>query len=409
MTTKSWRFRPTRSCGVQPCIVLLLTVAASISLASASMNVTAVLDSILRGYDNRVRPDGVAENSAGLQEPDENLPLRILVQIYIESVDGIRESTMDWTATVYLRLFWQDRRLAFHGNRSLALQSKGIERIWLPDIYFLNEKNARVHMVTQPNKLMRVQPNGKVSYSQRITLTVSCNMNLQKFPMDSQDCDIIISTYAYSTEDVLLYVDDHSIQIEPAVTISKFSLTGMEAKQETLEFSLGNFSSVRCYFHFIRQMESYFLTVYIPTLLLVSIAWLSFWIDAKAAPARVALGITTVLTVTTMTAGIQETLPVVTYAKAIDIWLVVCLMFVFFSLLEYGVANFLLIKQANKAAFTASIDDRSKRNRTLEGGPQESSQGQLMTADRMDRYARWLYPIAFLTFSVCYWIIFLTM
>ena len=64
-----------------------------------------------------------------------------------------------------------------------------------------------------------------------------------------------------------------------------------------------------------RRLETYILTVYLPSILLVSIAWLSFWIDAKAAPARVALGITTVLTVTTMTAGIQETLPVVTYAK----------------------------------------------------------------------------------------------
>ena len=84
-------------------------------------------------------------------------------------------------------------------------------------------------------------------------------------------------------------------------------------------FAKGNFSSIQCSFDFVRQMESYFLTVYIPTVLLVSIAWLSFWIDARAAPARVALGITTVLTVTTMTAGIQETLPVVTYAKVCPI------------------------------------------------------------------------------------------
>ena len=62
-------------------------------------------------------------------------------------------------------------------------------------------------------------------------------------------------------------------------------------------------------------MQSYVLTVYVPNLLLVIIAWLSFWIDAEAAPARVALGVTTILTVTTMTTNIQETLPVVTYLK----------------------------------------------------------------------------------------------
>ena len=79
--------------------------------------------------------------------------------------------------------------------------------------------------------------------------------------------------------------------------------------------SLGNFSSCKIILKLERQMVAYLLTVYIPSVLLVVIAWLSFWIDARAAPARVTLGITTVLTVTTMTSGILESLPIVTYAK----------------------------------------------------------------------------------------------
>ncbi|XP_038057958.1 glycine receptor subunit alpha-2-like [Patiria miniata] len=395
----------------KPCIVLLLMGIASIRFTSASVNRTAVLDSILNGYDNRIRPDGVVETAEGSHEPNEDLPLQIRVEVYIESVDSIKESTMDFSVTLYLRLFWQDTRLTFSGNRSLVLGSQGIDKIWVPDIYFLFEKNARVHTVTQPNKLMRVNPNGKVSFSARISLTVACNMQLHKFPMDAQTCSIIMASYAYPMADVVLHVDNHSIGMEPNITISKFTLTGMGVKQGTLIFSLGKFSSVSCYFYFMRQMESYFLTVYIPTVLLVSIAWLSFWIDANAAPARVALGITTVLTVTTMTAGIQETLPVVTYAKAIDIWLVVCLMFVFFALLEYGMANFLLVRQANAARnVPASTDAATKGGQTSEGGPQEPSQPKpSMTADRLDRYARWAYPIAFLIFGGCYWITFLAM
>ena len=52
-----------------------------------------------------------------------------------------------------------------------------------------------------------------------------------------------------------------------------------------------------------------------PSLLLVIISWMSFWIDAHAAPARVSLGITTVMTSTTMTAAMQETFPDATGAK----------------------------------------------------------------------------------------------
>ena len=76
----------------------------------------------------------------------------------------------DFSVTLYLRMFWQDTRLSFEGNRTLSLGSKGMEKIWLPDIYFLYEKNARVHTVTQPNRLMRIQPSGQLSFSERCVL-----------------------------------------------------------------------------------------------------------------------------------------------------------------------------------------------------------------------------------------------
>ena len=69
------------------------------------------------------------------------------------------------------------------------------------------------------------------------------------------------------------------------------------------------------HFTFKRQLQAYILTVFVPSLLLVIISWMSFWIDAHAAPARVSLGITTVMTPTTMTASMQETFPDATGAK----------------------------------------------------------------------------------------------
>ena len=40
----------------------------------------------------------------------------------------------------------------------------------------------------------------------------------------------------------------------------------------------------------------------------------------QAVPARVALGVTTLLTMSTQTASISSTLPPVAYTKAIDVW-----------------------------------------------------------------------------------------
>ena len=50
------------------------------------------------------------------------------------------------------------------------------------------------------------------------------------------------------------------------------------------------------------------------------LSWISFWISISATPARVSLGITTVLTITSQRASMAAALPMVSYVMAIDIW-----------------------------------------------------------------------------------------
>ena len=47
---------------------------------------------------------------------------------------------------------------------------------------------------------------------------------------------------------------------------------------------------------------------------------MSFWLDPNAIPARISLGVTTLLTMSTQTSGINAQLPPVSYTKAIDVW-----------------------------------------------------------------------------------------
>ena len=50
-------------------------------------------------------------------------------------------------------------------------------------------------------------------------------------------------------------------------------------------------------------------------------SWVSFWLNRGAAPARVGLGVTTVLTMTTLMASVNAALPKISYMKSIDIYL----------------------------------------------------------------------------------------
>jgi len=76
-------------------------------------------------------------------------------------------------------------------------------------------------------------------------------------------------------------------------------------------------------------------------MLIVILSWVSFWLNVDASPARVSIGLLTVLTTTTQSTFINASLPRVSYVKAIDVWMSMCLVFVFAALLEYALVNVL--------------------------------------------------------------------
>ncbi|KAL7834267.1 hypothetical protein SRHO_G00285140 [Serrasalmus rhombeus] len=134
----------------------------------------------------------------------------------------------------------------------------------------------------------------------------------------------------------------------------------------------GKFTCIEVKFHLERQMGYYLIQMYIPSLLTVILSWVSFWINMDAAPARVGLGITTVLTMATQSSGSRASLPKVSYVKAIDIWMAVCLLFVFAALLEYAAVNF--VSRQHKEFFRL-------RRRLREEQRQRAASGQLGGAE----------------------------
>ncbi|NXF41680.1 GBRB1 protein, partial [Nyctibius bracteatus] len=117
-------------------------------------------------------------------------------------------------------------------------------------------------------------------------------------------------------------------------------------------------------FRLKRNIGYFILQTYMPSTLITILSWVSFWINYDASAARVALGITTVLTMTTISTHLRETLPKIPYVKAIDIYLMGCFVFVFLALLEYAFVNYIFFgkgpQRQKKAAGRAGRDTGEK-------------------------------------------------
>ena len=57
----------------------------------------------------------------------------------------------------------------------------------------------------------------------------------------------------------------------------------------SLSCNLGVYSCLSVDMVFKRQLSYYIVTIYVPTFMIVCVSWMSFWLDHKSAPARVAL------------------------------------------------------------------------------------------------------------------------
>ncbi|KAK7884317.1 hypothetical protein WMY93_027440 [Mugilogobius chulae] len=344
-------------------------------------------------------------------------PVNVAMAIEVASIDHISEANMEYTMTVFLRQSWHDDRLSYnHTNKTLGLDSRFVDKLWLPDTFIVNAKSAWFHDVTVENKLIRLQPNGVILYSSRITSTVACDMDLTKYPMDEQECMLDLESYGYSSEDIVYHWSESQTHIHGWTS-----------------WSSGRFPRLSLRFQLRRNRGVYIIQSYMPSILLVAMSWVSFWISS----------ITTVLTMTTLMVSARSSLPRASAIKALDVYFWICYVFVFAALIEYAFAHYnadYRLKEKAKVKANKLGSERSDPRRGPErsprsvGGPpnhinnnnsntqqhlqqreddQDEHQDKKccskcackpIDADTIDIYARAVFPFTFALVNVIYWV-----
>ncbi|XP_063928163.1 glutamate-gated chloride channel isoform X5 [Zophobas morio] len=295
-----------------------------------------VLDQILgQGmYDARIRPSGVNGTDG---------PAIVRVNLFVRSIATISDIKMEYSVQLTFREQWLDERLKFNdfGGRLKYLTLTEASRVWMPDLFFSNEKEGHFHNIIMPNVYIRIFPYGSVLYSIRISLTLSCPMNLKLYPLDRQICSLRMASYGWTTDDlVFLWKEGDPVQVVKNLHLPRFTLEKFLTDYCNSKTNTGEYSCLKVDLLFKREFSYYLIQIYIPCCMLVIVSWVSFWLDQGAVPARVSLGVTTLLTMATQTSGINASLPPVSYTKAIDVWTGVCLTFVFGALLEFALVNY---------------------------------------------------------------------
>ncbi|XP_048851402.1 gamma-aminobutyric acid receptor subunit alpha-4 isoform X3 [Brienomyrus brachyistius] len=374
-------------------------------------NITRILDRLLDGYDNRLRP--------GFGGP----VTEVKTDIFVTSFGPVSDVEMEYTMDVFFRQTWIDERLKFDGpTEILRLNNLMVSKIWTPDTFFRNGKRSISHNMTTPNKLFRIMQNGTVLYTMRLTINAECPMRLMNFPMDGHACPLKFGSYAYPISEIVYTWKKGpllSVEVpEESSSLLQYDLIGQTVSSERLKSNTGVYS----------------------------IQVIHFFLERK-------LGITTVLTMTTLSISARHSLPKVSYATAMDWFIAVCFAFVFSALIEFAAVNYFSTLQAKRekrkaaalkvAALEAAVAEAEeevvqpatdggslkKRMNSVARGeapapaehpkptpapvfvqqrPAAPPSNGLSGTSIIDKYARILFPLSFGAFNLVYWIVYLT-
>ena len=146
-----------------------------------------------------------------------------------------------------------------------------------------------------------------------------------------------------------------------------------------------------------RQLPYHLCQTYLPSVIIVTIAWLSMFVSPESIPGlnhqtvhvykknshlvkyqtflgRVTFGMTTLLTLTAMFGAERSNVPRVSYVTLLDVWMIACTVFVFISLLEFTTVASLL------------------------------RAGQKRKSEKVEMVSRFVFPFMFLIFNTVYWV-----
>eukprot|EP00217_Crustomastix_stigmatica_P004234 CAMPEP_0183800358 /NCGR_PEP_ID=MMETSP0803_2-20130417/24631_1 /TAXON_ID=195967 /ORGANISM="Crustomastix stigmata, Strain CCMP3273" /LENGTH=460 /DNA_ID=CAMNT_0026045069 /DNA_START=51 /DNA_END=1430 /DNA_ORIENTATION=- len=307
-------------------------------------------------YDKNVRPSEATQGAGAAADEAQ-------VQFYLREVYDVNQKTMIFKASGYFRRWWYDARLAYDNAAFPHVDVAAVSSdVWQPDTYVENSLSFALG-----DKLLRIYPDGLVWSSERFQLTAGCKMEFQKIPYDTQDCIIEVSTYSQNGNEVVLVPRkadgvDVLASYDPAVPDNPEWEIKIDTEGEALmlDYSGTPWSVVRVPLELERRSLYYALSIIVPGVLFNLMAYMSFWMDRKPAPARVAMGLIPMLITVNSNNAVRNSLPKISYNTWLNDFLFGLLMFNLYVMVSYGVSNFFMVYEAAVAnAKTASAKMRA--------------------------------------------------
>lgn len=181
-----------------------------------------------------------------------------------------------------------------------------------------------IHIHSFPRSTDEVYPGetNSLKLTQTYWVKVSCQMDLQDYPFDSQLCTFNLRLQAFTRELVALTTPGTSVEYLGAKNLREYELRSVEMVQQDWK----NHSGQEIRFRLENLSGFYVSSTYVPTFLMVVICYSTLFFEIEDFQDRIMVSLTALLVLATLFTQITETTPNTSYLKLLDAWFVACIL-----------------------------------------------------------------------------------
>ena len=298
---------------------------------------------------------------------------------------------------------WNDTKYGLAGSVNVAPEI--LKKFWNPDIELYRMEQFRSQSILKAMSSLSVKKNRYIEYESRVDIQISCRMNFDRYPLDTQECPFRIGSYYSSIETVNCtetYVYNKNLQRSLQYSIE---IDPLPEKYRELVSGKKRYAVCGVNILLSRTKKQTFFQVYLPSMMFVAVSWVSFLIKPDIVPGRMALLVTMLLVLINVFNGVKAKAPKSTDLNAVDLYLVVCIGTVFLALFEYALV--LLKEKCRSHEKLVRPLNKTNTNRLNSG---EQANPEVIQAwaekrpamNRLDVFSLVLFPVFFTVFNVFY-------
>ncbi|XP_071533859.1 uncharacterized protein [Panulirus ornatus] len=357
--------------------------------------------------------------------------LPIIVTINIESL-SVQTMEMTMEVSYRLELTWLDNRLQYQNlkveNTLNILPASTVDRLWTPQVDFINTIGNH-HTLMDVDTIMLVTrladsigrnitapAEVEVFSGETNTMTTRrkygtvfmCDLDLALYPFDAQECfmhlmitsatksflefDTIISSVNNTASNLLLEYNVGELVLEHGRSGS------------------GMFSEVWVRVPLTRRYGYAILNIYIPTLVLLVVSYVTLFIRPDVFDVRMMAALTVQLVIATLFSQVSGSLPKTSYYKMVDVWLIFCISATFLTIIFHVIVDNILfwregvIQPLNGSSVAQSntwVEPENKEKSTIVGG--NRWRGSEWLQQRVVVATKVMVAAVFILFNICYW------